>query len=179
MVDTFRSDEGCDAECGDVCGTLNVMDPAVGVRTCCNRGLCATGVTGGACAMCAMPPVVRSTLSTVVGLVLAAILRNVLGSERYEGLVEVDMKDGLWEGEGDGGEDGGSGRTEASSSASWAVDGDQVDSIARDERRAEDAESPSSDVLSLSVREDSVSVFKEIAFCVCAWPLPLLSLICD
>jgi len=39
-----------------------------------------TGV-GGACAMWAMPPV-RSTLNKVVGLVLAAILRNVRGFER-------------------------------------------------------------------------------------------------
>ncbi len=39
-----------------------------------------TGV-GGASAMWATPPV-RSTLSKVVGLVLAAILRNVRGFER-------------------------------------------------------------------------------------------------
>jgi hypothetical protein len=39
-----------------------------------------TGV-GGACAMWAIPPV-KSTLNKVVGLVLAAILRNVRGFER-------------------------------------------------------------------------------------------------
>lgn len=36
---------------------------------------------GGACAIWAIPPV-KSTLSKVVGLVLAAILRNVRGFDR-------------------------------------------------------------------------------------------------
>ena len=56
-----------------------------------------------------MPPV-RSTLRRVVGFVLAVMLRNVREWERYE--------DESREGEGDGGELGGSGRTDASSSAS-------------------------------------------------------------
>ena len=59
--------------------------------------------------MCAMPPV-RSTLSSVVGFVLAAMLRNVRECERYD----EEERDG----DGEGGELGGSGRTDASSSAS-------------------------------------------------------------
>ena len=62
----------------------------------------------------------RSTLRRVVGFVLAAILANVRGSERYE--------DDEREGDGDGGALGGSGLTEASSSASSMLRGDQVDS---------------------------------------------------
>ena len=72
----------------------------------------------GTCAMCATPFGARSMLRTVVGLVLAAILLNVFGLERYD-----DM-DG--EGDGDGGLLGGSGLTEASSSASSP--GDRVES---------------------------------------------------
>jgi hypothetical protein len=59
-------------------------------------------------------------LSKVVGFVLAAILLNVRGSERYE----EDERDG----EGEGGALGGMGRTDASSSASKALAGDQNDS---------------------------------------------------
>ena len=59
--------------------------------------------------MWAIPPV-RSTLSKVVGLVLAVILLNVLECERYD----EDDRDG----DGEGGELGGRGRTDASSSAS-------------------------------------------------------------
>ena len=64
-------------------------------------------------------------LSTVVGFVLAAILRNVRGSERYE------EDDG--EGEGEGGALGGSGRNDASSSASIALAGDQTESLVKSE----------------------------------------------
>lgn len=63
-------------------------------------------------------------LSTVVGFVLAAILLNVRGSERYE--------DEEREGAGEGGALGGSGRTEASSSASSTLAGDQSESRAMD-----------------------------------------------
>lgn len=80
---------------------------------------------GGACAICAIPPV-RSTLSNVVGFVLAAILAKVRGSDRYE---EEDR-----EGEGEGGALGGIGRTEASSSASYTLFGDQTESNALDTR---------------------------------------------
>jgi len=68
-----------------------------------------------------MPFPGKSTLNTVVGFVLAAILLNVLGSERYE-----EERDGA----GEGGALGGSGRTEASSSASSTLAGDQVESWA-------------------------------------------------
>lgn len=56
-----------------------------------------------------MPPV-RSTLRSVVGLVLAVILRKVRECDRYD--------EESREGTGDGGELGGRGRTDASSSAS-------------------------------------------------------------
>lgn len=62
----------------------------------------------------------RSTLRRVVGFVLAAILANVRGSDRYD--------DDEREGEGEGGALGGSGLTEASSSASSILRGDHVDS---------------------------------------------------
>lgn len=52
-------------------------------------------------------------LSNVVGLVLAARLLNVRGSDMYE--------DDEREGDGEGGELGGNGRIEASSSASWPL----------------------------------------------------------
>lgn len=42
-----------------------------------------------------------------------------------------------WESEGDGGELGGRGRNDASSSASRALAGDHIESRARDERRVE------------------------------------------
>lgn len=64
---------------------------------------------GGACAIWAIPPVI-STLSRVVGFVLAVMLLNVLECERYD----EDDRDG----DGEGGELGGRGRTDASSSAS-------------------------------------------------------------
>jgi hypothetical protein len=78
---------------------------------------------GGACAICAIPPV-RSTLNSVVGLVLAAMLRKVREFERYD----EDEREG--EGEGEGGELGGSGRREASSSASRLLAGDHMESLA-------------------------------------------------
>ena len=74
--------------------------------------------------MCATPLGVRSTLRRVVGLVLAAILPKVRGSDRH------DEDDG--EGDGDGGELGGIGRTDASSSASILLIGDHVASKARE-----------------------------------------------
>ena len=70
---------------------------------------------GGACAMWAIPPV-RSTLSSVVGLVLAVMLRNVRECDRYD--------DESREGTGEGGELGGNGRTDASSSASRKLAGE-------------------------------------------------------
>ena len=72
-----------------------------------------------------MPPPFRSTLSRVVGFVLAAMLLKVWGSERYD---EEDL-----EGEGDGGALGGMGRMEASSSASNARIGEYVESRAKDD----------------------------------------------
>lgn len=65
-------------------------------------------------------------LSSVVGFVLAAMLRNVWGLERYE----EDERDGA----GDGGELGGIGRIEASSSASSALAGDHIESRATEDR---------------------------------------------
>lgn len=87
-----------------------------------------TGVTG-TCAMCPMPAGARSMLRTVVGLVLAAMLRNVRDCDRYE---EEEC-----EREGDGGELGGSGRNDASSSASRALAGDHIESRAKDDWRME------------------------------------------
>ena len=76
-------DEGRLGEAGGM--AENVMEPAVpGPVDCERRWVCRrVGVVGvgGACAMWAMPPV-RSTLSRVVGFVLAVMLRNVRGSER-------------------------------------------------------------------------------------------------
>lgn len=67
-------------------------------------------------------------LRTVVGFVLAAMLANVRGSERYEAEE--------CEGDGEGGELGGNGRTDASSSASRTLRlvGDHSDSRAYEER---------------------------------------------
>lgn len=81
---------------------------------------------GGACAMCAImvPAGPTSIDSTVVGFVLAATLRKVRGSDRYE---DEDR-----EGAGDGGDVGGSGRVEASSSASTGLVGDHIDPGASD-----------------------------------------------
>jgi hypothetical protein len=79
--------------------------------------------------MCAIPLPLRSMLSKVVGFVLAAILLNVRGSERYD--------DDEREGEGEGGALGGMGRTDASSSASKALAGDQIDSRFNEESSSE------------------------------------------
>jgi hypothetical protein len=68
-------------------------------------------------------------LSRVVGLVLAAMLLNVRGSERYE---EEER-----EGDGEGGALGGMGRRDASSSASKALAGDQIESLFIEERSNE------------------------------------------
>ena len=89
----------------------------------------------GAWAICATPLGVRSILSNVVGLVLAAILLKVFGSDKYD--------DAESEGEGEGGPLGGKGLTEASSSASILLVGDHVDSRARDDRGVD--RSPSSE----------------------------------
>ena len=80
--------------------------------------------------MCAIPPPARSTLRRVVGFVLAAMLANVRGSERYE--------DDECDGEGDGGVLGGNGRTEASSSASRTLMlvGDHNESRANEPRQS-------------------------------------------
>lgn len=86
----------------------------------------------GTCAICAMPFPGKSILSTVVGFVLAAILLNVRGSERYE--------DEEREGTGEGGALGGSGRKEASSSASTILVGDQRESRAMDSLSSVSAE---------------------------------------
>ena len=74
----------------------------------------------GTCAICAMPFPYISRLSTVVGFVLAAMLLKVRGSERYD--------DEESDGEGEGGELGGIGRRDASSSASSTLPGGQLDS---------------------------------------------------
>jgi hypothetical protein len=91
---------------------------------------------GGACAICAIPPV-RSTLNSVVGLVLAAILWKVRGFERYD----EDER----EGEGEGGELGGRGRREASSSASRLLAGDHIEP---EERYVETSPCPSASSVS-------------------------------
>ncbi len=75
--------------------------------------------------MCAIPFPFKSMLSKVVGFVLAAILLNVRGSDKYE--------DEERDGEGEGGPLGGIGRSDASSSASSALAGDKVDSRAIEE----------------------------------------------
>lgn len=76
--------------------------------------------------MWAMPLPCRSMLSSVVGFVLAAMLRNVRGLERYE--------DEERDGDGDGGELGGMGRIDASSSASRPLVGDHMESRATEDR---------------------------------------------
>lgn len=80
-----------------------------------------------------MPFGVKSILRTVVGFVLAAMLLNVLGSERYD----EDER----EGDGEGGVLGGKGRTEASSSASRWLAGDHSESLAREDLYVEAAPS--------------------------------------
>jgi len=87
-------------------------------------------------------------LRRVVGFVLAAMLLNVRGSERYE---EDDR-----EGDGEGGALGGIGRTEASSSASNAVVGDHTDS--------DRSEAPSSSSVSAENSRTSSSPFNETVF---------------
>lgn len=79
-------------------------------------------------------------------MVLAAILLKVRGSDRYD--------DDEREGEGEGGELGGKGRTEASSSATLL--GDQVEPRARDSP-SEDLSSSNSDA-----SRASLSPFKDI-----------------
>lgn len=79
----------------------------------------------GAWAICAIPFPFISMLSSVVCLVLAAMLLKVRGSDRYD---EEDR-----EGDGEGGALGGIGRTDASSSASRTLPGDQVDSGSRED----------------------------------------------
>ena len=73
---------------------------------------------GGACAMCAMPLVPRSMDIRVVGFVLAVTLLKVRGSDKKD----EDEREGA----GEGGDVGGRGRIEASSSAS-GFEGDQVE----------------------------------------------------
>jgi hypothetical protein len=114
---------------------MGILEPVAGV--------------GGACAIWAIPPV-RSTLSKVVGLVLAAILWKVRGFERYE----EDER----EGEGEGGELGGSGRREASSSASRLLVGDHIESWAQEERYVETSPSPSASSSSFVTSLVSVEV---------------------
>ena len=108
------SDDGREGLVGDGGGMAEkVIEPDDGpdecVLMCGGRRWAGVVGVGGACAIWAMPPV-RSTLRRVVGFVLAVMLRNVREWERYE--------DESREGEGEGGELGGSGRTDASSSAS-------------------------------------------------------------
>jgi hypothetical protein len=83
---------------------------------------------GGASPMCAMP-FPRSTLSTVVGFVLAAKLRKARGTNRYN--------DEECEGGGEGGALGGIGQRDAFSSTSMATDGDHMDSGPKDDLRCE------------------------------------------
>lgn len=78
--------------------------------------------------MWAMPFVVRSMERTVVGFVLIDKLLNVFGSDRYD--------DDEREGDGEGGEVGGSGRMDASSSASW-LEGDHSEPTFPDDLRVE------------------------------------------
>ncbi|SRR6266576_1918203 len=85
--------------------------------------------------MCAMPLVLKSMLNRVVGLVLAAMLLKVCGCDRYE---DDDL-----EGDGDGGMLGGSGRREASSSASRTLAGDHVESRVTDDGLYETSSSSS------------------------------------
>lgn len=92
-----------------------------------------------------MPFPFMSILSKVVGFVLAAMLLKVRGSERYD---EEDR-----EGEGDGGTLGGIGRSDASSSASCTLAGDQVDSRATDDSSSEWSSRPSIEYWSSPFKE--------------------------
>lgn len=86
------NDAGRDWELGEGGSAENVMEvpvlsragppPVDAVRMCGNLCACEGTALVGACAMCAIPPPFKSMLSSVVGFVLAAILRNVRGSER-------------------------------------------------------------------------------------------------
>ena len=98
-----------------------ILGPELAVRTWVGNRLIGDGFcivtdvgVGGACAICAMPFGVRSIERSVVGFVLADMLLNVLGSLKYDD----DERDGL----GEGGDVGGSGRMDASSSASTGFD---------------------------------------------------------
>ena len=95
---------------------MEAPGPLEGVRTCAGIrpvGIVFVGV-GGACAMCAIAVLtwVMSMLSSVVGFVLVdrAMDLNVCGPLKYE----LDEREGA----GEGGDVGGRGRVEASSSAS-------------------------------------------------------------
>jgi len=135
MLPGLRREEGREDGVGWFGRVENVMEPALlsrpgllkeeECRTCgakrCSWVVCATG----ACAIWAMPPPFKSILRRVVGFVLAAMLRNVRGSDRYD--------DEEREGDGEGGALGGSGRSEASSSASKALAGDQMESRFRED----------------------------------------------
>lgn len=107
--------------------------------------------------MCAIP-FVMSMERRVVGFVLADMLLNVRGSERYD----EEERDG----EGDGGDVGGSGRMDASSSASafmrFERERDQVETPAPDDRRSESSSSSSSS-LSLSMTL-STPLLNDISF---------------
>lgn len=106
--------------------------------------------------MCAMPPPFMSILRRVVGFVLAVVLLNVRGWERYE--------DDEGDGDGDGGVLGAIGRTEASSSASRALAGDQVDSRARDDLADDPSSSYDCAILSSSFNE---IVFRRESCLIC------------
>jgi len=131
--------EGGRDDCGEGGRAENVMEvpgPVDDVRTCVIRDrapfmcmLCTEVGVGGACAMWAMPFVVRSIETTVVGFVLIDMLLNVFGSDKYD--------DDEREGDGDGGEVGGSGRMDASSSASSWLDGDHSEPTFPDDLRVE------------------------------------------
>lgn len=87
-----------------------------------------------------------------MGFVLAVMLRNVRGSDKYDD----DERDG----EGEGGELGGRGRTDASSSASRWLVGDHRESRARDERRPSSEIVRPSAVLAISSRSLSEMVLR-------------------
>jgi hypothetical protein len=102
-------------------------------------------------------------LSKVVGFVLAAILLNVCGSDKYD--------DAESEGEGEGGPLGGNGLTDASSSASRLLIGDQVDSRASDDRGVDP--SPTSESIERFCPSSS-SPSNEIVFRLAAAPASIL-----
>lgn len=67
-----------------------------------------------------------STESSVVGFVEAVCEATVRGSEPYPECV-VCVRCVVFEGEGEGGDVGGNGRIDASSSASGCIEGDHID----------------------------------------------------